>query len=73
MIIKNDKFELEISEGTGVYFGSKASGQHFKKWKDLKEEDKKEIKMILNIVENLLKTSEKTFLTERSGRIDEDI
>jgi hypothetical protein len=38
MIIKNDKFELEISEGTGVYFGSKASGQHFRKWEDFKSE-----------------------------------
>jgi hypothetical protein len=64
MIIKNEKYELEITKGTGVYFGSKTSGQHFKKWKDFKEEDKKEIELILNIVENLLNTSEKTFLTD---------
>ena len=64
MIIKNEKFELEITEETGVYFGSKTSGQHFRKWEDFKEEDKKEIEMILNIVENLLKTYEKIFLTD---------
>ena len=64
MIIKNEKFELEITEETGVYFGSKTSGQHVRKWEDFKEEDKKEIEMILNIVENLLKTYEKIFLTD---------
>jgi hypothetical protein len=64
MIIKNEKFELEITEETGVYFGSKTSGQHFRKWEDFKEEDKKEIEMILNIVENLLKTYEKIFLSD---------
>ena len=63
MIIKNDIFELEISEGIGVYFGSKVSGQHFKKWEDFKEEEKQQIKLIQDSVENLLKTSEKTFLT----------
>ncbi|MBU1162251.1 MAG: hypothetical protein KKF96_06820 [Proteobacteria bacterium] len=64
MIIKNEKYELEISEGTGVYFGSKASGQHFKKWEDFKEEERRQIEMIQHTVENLLKTSEKTFLTD---------
>lgn len=64
MIIKNEIFELEISEGTGVYFGSKGSGQHFKNWEDFKEEEKRQIEMIQNTVENLLKTSEKMFLTD---------
>jgi hypothetical protein len=63
MIIKNEIFELEISEGIGVYFGSKAYGQHFKKWEDFKEEEKRQIETIQQTVENLLKTSEKTFLT----------
>ena len=63
MIIKNEIFELEISEGIGVYFGSKASGQHFKKWEEFREEEKRQIEMIQHTVENLLKTSEKTFLT----------
>jgi len=43
MIIKNEKYELEISENIGVYFGSKTSGQHFKKWEDFKEEEKRQI------------------------------
>ena len=64
MIIKNDIFELEISEGTGVYFGSKTSGQHFKKWQDFNEEEKRQIEMIQQSVEILLKMSEKTFLTD---------
>ena len=63
MIIKNERFELEISEEIGVYFGSKTSGQHFKKWEDFKDEEKRQIELIQNTVENLLKTSEKTFLT----------
>jgi hypothetical protein len=66
MIIKNAKYELEISEKIGVYFGSKTSGQHFKKWEDFKEEEKRQIEMIQNTVENLLKSSEKTFLTGSS-------
>jgi hypothetical protein len=61
MIIKNEKYELEISNGTEVYFGSKTSGQVFKKWEDFKEEEKQHIKMLLNTVENLLKSSEKMF------------
>ena len=73
MIIKNEKYELEISEEVGVYFGSKASGQHFKKWEDFKEEEKRQIEMIQNTVENLLKTSEKTFLTDSNKWIKEDI
>jgi len=63
MIIKNDIFELEISEDTGIYFGSKTSGQHFKKWDDFKEEEKQQIKKIQHTVENLMKLSEETFLT----------
>lgn len=61
MIIKNEKFELEISNGIDVYFGSKTSGQVFKKWEDLRKEEKQKIEMIQNVVENLLKTSEKMF------------
>jgi len=64
MIIKNEIFELEISEGIGVYFGSKASGQHFKKWEDFKEEEKRQLEMIQQTIESLLRTSEKTFLTD---------
>ena len=73
MIIKNEKFELEISEGIGVYFGSKTSGQIFRNWEDFNEEEKRQIEMIQNTVENLLETSEKTFLTASNNRNKEDI
>jgi hypothetical protein len=73
MIIKNDIFELEISEGVGVYFGSKASGQHFKKWEEFKEEEKQQIELIQHTVENLLKTSEKTFMTDSNKWTKESI
>ena len=49
MIIKNEKFELEISEGIGVYFGSKTSGQIFRNWEDLNGEEKRKIEMICHI------------------------
>ena len=61
MIIKNEKFELEISEETSVYFGSNVSGQHFRKWEDFKEEEKQQIEMIQNTIEALLKTTETMF------------
>ena len=61
MIIKNENYELEISNGIAVYFGSKTSGQVFKKWEDFKEKEKQQIEMIQDAIENLLKTSEKIF------------
>jgi len=63
MIIKNEKFELEISNGIEIYFGSKTSGQVFKKWEEIKDEEKQQIELIQNAVDNLLNTSEKLFLT----------
>jgi hypothetical protein len=69
MIIKNEKFELEISNGIEIYFGSKTSGQVFKKWEDFKDEEKQQIELIQNSVEKLLKTSEKMFLTD-SKKLD---
>jgi hypothetical protein len=63
MIIKNEKYELEISETTGFYFGSKSSGQLFRNWEECKEEEKHEIEMILQKVDTLLKTLEKIFLS----------
>jgi len=61
MIIKNEKYELDISNGIEVYFGSKTSGQVFKKWEDFKEEEKQQIEMLINTVESLLKSSGKMF------------
>ena len=61
MIIKNENYELEISNGVEVYFGSKTSGKFFKKGEDFKEKEKQQIEMIQDEIENLLKTSEKIF------------
>jgi hypothetical protein len=55
VIIKTDKFELEISDGINVYFGSKTSGQIFKKWDEFKEEEKRQLEIIQNAAEKLLK------------------
>jgi hypothetical protein len=64
MIIKTDKFELEISSGINVYFGSKTSGQIFKKWDEFNEEEKRQLEMIQNAAEKLLKESEEILLTD---------
>ena len=64
MIIKTDMFELEISDGTGVYFGSKTSGQLFRRWEEFGENEKRQIEIIQNSVENLLLESESILLTE---------
>jgi hypothetical protein len=58
MIIKTEDFELEISIGTDVYFGSRASGQIFKKWDDLEENEKLGLKNILQKVHHLILESE---------------
>ena len=68
MIIKTENFELEISNGTDVYFGSKTSGQIFKKWEEFKDDEKRQIELIQNTKENLLRSSEKTFLTDSNNR-----
>jgi len=64
MIIKTDMFELEISDGSGVYFGSKTSGQLFRKWEEFGDKEKRQIETIQNSVENLLLESESILLTE---------
>jgi len=64
MIIKTDKFELEISNGINVYFGSKRSGQIFKKWDEFKEEEKRQLEIIQNAAEKLLKESETLLVTD---------
>jgi len=64
MIIKTDTFELEISDGTGVYFGSKTFGQRFRKWDEFRDTEKRQIKTIQNSVNKLLVESESIFLTE---------
>jgi len=73
MIIKTEKFELEISSGINVYFGSKTSGQIFKKWEDFKEEEKLKLQMIQNSAEKLLMESEKILLIDSDRWIKEDL
>lgn len=58
MIIKTEDFELEISVGRDVYFGSRTSGQIFKNWDDLKDDEKIELKKILQKVQHLILESE---------------
>ena len=58
MIIKTEDFELEISIGTDVYFGSRTSGQIFKKWDDLDDIEKLGLKNMLQKVHHLIRESE---------------
>jgi len=62
MIIKTEDSELEISIGTDVYLGSRASGQIFKKWDDFENNQKVKLEIILNKIENLIFESEKLLL-----------
>ncbi len=62
MIIKTDNSELEISIGTDVYLGSRASGQIFKKWDDFEDNQKLRLEIILKKVEALIFESEKMLL-----------
>jgi len=57
-MIKTDKFELEISHGTGVYFGSITSGQVFRNWEEFGDKEKRQIELIQNSVKKLLLESE---------------
>ena len=66
MIIKTEDSELEISIGTDVYLGSKASGQIFKKWDDFEDNQKVKLEIILKKVEALIYESEKMLLEVRA-------
>jgi len=71
MIIKTEDSELEISIGTDVYLGSKASGQIFKKWDDFEDNQKVKLETILKKVEALIYESEKMLLEIRAtNKID---
>jgi hypothetical protein len=71
MIIKTEDSELEISIGTDVYLGSKASGQIFKKWDDFEDNQKVKLETILKKVEALIYESEKMLLEVReTNKID---
>ena len=62
MIIKTDNSELEISIGTDVYLGSKASGQIFKKWDEFEDNQKLRLEIILKKIEELIFESEQMLL-----------
>jgi len=66
MIIKTENSELEISIGTDVYLGSRASGQIFKKWDDFEDHQKLRLEIILKKVEELIFESEKMLLEIRA-------
>ena len=66
MIIKTEDSELEISIGTDVYLGSRASGQIFKKWDDFEDNQKLRLEIILKKVEELILESEKMLLELRA-------
>jgi len=66
MIIKTENSELEISIGTDVYLGSRASGQIFKKWDDFEDNQKVRLEIILKKVEELIFESEKMLLEIRA-------
>ena len=63
MIIKTDEFELEVSHGNDVYFGSRTSGQIFKRWEDIGVNEKFRIERIAIIAKQLIKEYEAEFLS----------
>ena len=66
MIIKTEDSELEISIGTDVYLGSRASGQIFKKWDDFEDNQKLKLETILKKVAALIYESEKMLIEVRA-------
>jgi len=63
MIIKTDEDELEISQGTDVYIGSKERGQAFKKWSEIDDNVKVGLERIAKQAESLVKYSEELLFT----------
>jgi hypothetical protein len=67
MLIKTDKFELEISQGVNVYIGSRKTGQTFKKWADIDDDAKAGLERIVKQAERLIKHSEELLLTTKNN------
>ena len=63
MAIKTEKFKIEVSNGSDVYFGSITSGQVFKRWEDIGVNEKFRIESIVIIAEQLIKEYEAEFLS----------
>jgi len=64
MIIKTDEFELEISQGTDVYFVSRKIRRTFKKWDDIDDKTKVGLAKIIEHAKSLGKYSEDLFFTQ---------
>ena len=64
MIIKSEEFELEVYPGTDVYFASKFSGQIFKKWDDLKDNDKLQLELLKKKIEKLILESQESLFSK---------
>ena len=70
MIIKTEDFELEISEGTDVYFATRTFGQMFKKWNELEDDEKLRFEILQKKVEKLiLETKEILSLKEMADKL----
>ena len=63
MIIKTDGFELEISQDSDVYLGTKTAGQIYKKWSEIGDNTKLELEKIRKEAEKLIRRSEGLILT----------
>ena len=63
MIIKTDGFELEVSQDSDVYLGSKNAGQIFKKWSEIGDDAKVGLENIRKEAERLIRRSEGLILT----------
>jgi hypothetical protein len=63
MVIKTDGFELEISQDSDVYLGSKTAGQIFKKWSEIDDDAKVGLEKIRKEAEILVRRSEGLILT----------
>lgn len=59
MLVKTDIYELEISQNSNIYLGSKKSGQIFTNWADLDDSVKVNLKAISQQVETLMLQTEK--------------
>ena len=67
MIIKINGFELEMSSNSDIYFGSRSTGQIFKKWADLDENMKVGLEKIQTQAEKLIRQSEEILQSAASA------
>jgi hypothetical protein len=66
MLIKTDICELEISQNSNIYLGSKKSGQIFANWSDLNNSVKDDLEDISRQVENLMLRTEQLLFAQES-------